>query len=317
MQPGQAAPARLGFVTRYDDLINRTRAGETILIDGATGSESIRRGAPPLPNGWSGGAVLSHPDAVREIHADYIDLGAAVVVANTFATGQNVLRDAGVPETFEEVNRRAVELALDARAASDDVVVAAGVSNWSFSGDRPGLGTLCDDTARQAAMFAAAGAELLILEMMVDIPRMTATLDGVATVDLPVWVGFSLGPEEGCEPDEIGDPVELQEGDLLRDAVAVAREYPNVDAMVIMHSDVRVTERGIEALRAEYDGPIGAWAHAAGAEGDEIVFDDVITPEEYVAYVPAWRAAGATLIGGCCGIGPEHIRAIVATGALD
>jgi len=132
-----------------------------------------------------------------------------------------------------------------------------------------------------------------------------------------VWVGFSLGPEEGCEADEIGDPVELREGGLLRDAVAIARGYPDVEAMVIMHSDVRVTERGIQALRAAWDGPLGAWAHASASDGYAIVHDGVISPDEYVAHVPAWRAAGATLIGGCCGIGPDHIRAIVTSGSLD
>lgn len=305
-------------MTPYPDLITRARAGEPILIDGATGSECLRRGAPTMPNGWSGGAVSSHPDIVRSVHADYLSLGASVIVANTFATGQNILRDAGVPESFETVNRHAVELALQARHEADatDVVVAAGVSNWSFSGDRPGLGTLCDDTARQAAVFEKAGAELLVLEMMVDIPRMTATLDGVATVDLPVWVGFSLGPEEGCEADEIGDPVELREGGLLRDAVAVACQYPRVDAMVIMHSDVRVVERGVQALRAAWDGPIGAWGHAAAVIDGVFTHDGVVSPDEYLSRVPSWRAAGATMIGGCCGIGPAHIGAIVDSGVL-
>ena len=86
----------------------------------------------------------------RSIHTDYLKLGARVIVANTFATGANILRDVGAPERFEEVNRRAVKIA-DARAAAgpaaDHVVVGAGISNWSFSGDRPDLVTLRDDTA--------------------------------------------------------------------------------------------------------------------------------------------------------------------------
>ena len=95
---------------RYGRLIKRARAGERILIDGGTGSECIRRGVPELPNGWSGGAALSNPDIVRQIHADYVALGADLVVSNTFATGKNVLEDAGVAEDFEAYNHRAVEL---------------------------------------------------------------------------------------------------------------------------------------------------------------------------------------------------------------
>ena len=164
--------------------------------------------------------------------------------------------------------------------------------------------------AAQAATMRDAGAELLILEMMVDIPRMTATLDGATTVGLPVWVGFSLGPEEGCEADEIGDPIELREGGLLSDAVAIAAAYPGVDAMVIMHSDVRVAERGVHGLRAEWNGPVGVWAHAAGMVDGEIIHDGIITPGQYASHVPAWQAAGATMIGGCCGIGPSHMAEV-------
>ena len=306
---------------RYDDLLADARAGQPILIDGGTGSECIRRGVPHSEHGWSGAAALSHPEIVGSIHTDYLKLGARVIVANTFATGANILRDVGVPERFEDVNHRAVEIALDARAAAgraaDRVVVGAGISNWSFSGDRPDLVTLRDDTAAQAAIMRDAGAELLILEMMVDIPRMKATLEGSSGAGLPIWVGFSLGPEEGCEADEIGDPIELREGGLLRDAVSIASDYEAVDAMVIMHSDVRVAERGIRGLQAAWNGPVGVWAHAARMVDGAIVHDGVISPAEYAAHVPAWRDAGATMIGGCCGIGPSHIAELAPLLAAD
>ena len=61
-------------MTRYDRLMARLEAGETILIDGATGTEVGRRGVPELPNAWNGGAALSHPDVLREVHQDYIRL---------------------------------------------------------------------------------------------------------------------------------------------------------------------------------------------------------------------------------------------------
>ncbi len=301
-------------MSHYDELIADARAAKPILIDGGTGSECIRRGVPESNHGWSGAAALTHPEIVKAIHADYLTLGARVIVANTFATGANILRDVGKPDRFEEVNRCAVEIALDARAAAgtaaEQVVVGAGISNWSFSGDRPDLVTLREDTAAQAAIMRDAGAELLILEMMVDIPRMTATLDGATTASLPIWVGFSLGPEQGCEADEIGEPIELREGGLLRDAVAIASDSPPVDAMVIMHSDVRVAERGVQALHATWTGPVGVWAHAAGMVDDKIIHDGIVSPLEYAAHVPAWRAAGATMVGGCCGIGPSHMAEV-------
>jgi len=301
---------------RYGRLIKRARAGERILIDGGTGSECIRRGVPELPNGWSGGAALSNPDIVRQIHADYVALGADLVVSNTFATGKNVLEDAGVAEDFEAYNHRAVELAIEARERAgppaDRVVVAGGISNWSFSGDRPSLETLHKNTVEQAKIMGDAGAELISLEMMVDLPRMTATLDAVSSVDLPIWVGLTIGPEEGHDVSKLSAEIELREGGPLTEAVELAKGYGRVDAFCLMHSDVRLTERGVGMIRERWDGPLGAYAHAANLVDGELTFDDSITPEAYAAYEPAWRFAGATMIGGCCGIGPDHMRAVAA-----
>lgn len=300
-------------MTRYDDLMKRARAGERIVIDGATGSECLRRGVPELSNGWSGGAALTHPDIVREIHADYIALGADLIASNTFATGRNVLADAGVADQFETCNRQAVELAVQAREQSgaDHVVIAGCVSNWSFSGDRPSLDVLRENTVEQVAIIRDAGADLLSLDMMVDIPRMTATLDAASTSGLPLWMGLTIGPEEGHDVDGLGSQVQLREGGALADAVNLAKSYDNVEAMCLMHSDVRLTERGLQVIREHWDGPVGAFAHSARVKGGRLSFEDNITPEEYAAYVPTWQSAGATMIGGCCGIGPEHLRLVV------
>lgn len=301
-------------MSRYDDLITRARAGERILIDGATGSEALRRGAPELPNGWSGGAALSHPEIVQQIHADYIALGADLVASNTFATGRNVLQDAGVGDDFEAYNRRAVELAVAARGAagpkSNHVVVAGGISNWSFSGDRPTLEVLRDNTTEQATIMRDAGAQLISLEMMVDLPRMRATLDAVSTVGLPVWVGLTVGPEEGHPVEELDAVIQLSEGGSLVEAVALAKTYDCVDALCVMHTDVRLMERCIAAVNEHWDGPLGAYAHACVLVDGQLVFEDSITPAAYAAHEPAWHAAGATMIGGCCGIGPDHLHAV-------
>ena len=103
----------------------------------------------------------------------------------------------------------------------------------------------------------------------------------------------------------------LRSGDLLSEAVEIAKRYESVDAMCIMHSDVRLTERGIEVLRAGWDGPICAYAHAAQESDGDLYFEDNISPQEYADYEPAWVNAGASIIGGCCGIGPKHMAALV------
>ncbi|MEO8851331.1 MAG: homocysteine S-methyltransferase family protein, partial [Allobranchiibius sp.] len=218
-------------MTRLDNVMSQIDAGATVLIDGGTGTECERRGVPVLDGAWSSGGALSHPEIVREVHQDYIAAGARVVIANTFSTHRHALEAAGVADNFVAYNRHACELAAQARqAAGDDaVVVAAGISNWTFTGRHPELDVLRRNTAEQAEAMASGGAELLILEMMVDIDRMRATLDGTRASGLPVWVGFTCGTVDGRPVSDDGVP-RLRDGEPLADAIAALEDF-DVDAV--------------------------------------------------------------------------------------
>ena len=215
-------------MSRYEKLLKRLQIGAQVMIDGGTGTEVERRGVPQLENAWNGGGALSHPDIVRGIHMDYISHGAEIVISNTFATSRNLLEDAGVPELFTDYNRRGIELACEARDAMDrqDVLVAGGISHWSFSGRLPSLDDLRDGASEQTKIMERAGADLIMLEMMIEIPRMLAVLEGAQTSGLPVWVGFSCAPDingamclQAGETDANG-VVKAGGGETLVDAIA-------------------------------------------------------------------------------------------------
>lgn len=290
-------------MTRLDALL----AGDgLVILDGGTGTECERRGVPVLADAWSGGSALTHPDVLRGIHADYIAAGAQVIIANTFATHRHVLEAAGVAEDFVDHNRRAVQLAVQARdAAGTETVVAAGISNWTFTGEHPPLDVLRDNAAEQSSVHAAAGAELLILEMMVDINRMRATLQGAATAGLPIWVGLTSG-SYGAPPAE--DTVaRLRDGETISDAIAALHGY-DVGALAIMHTDVTLVESCLDVVLPEWDGTVGVYAHSGSFVGGSWVFDDVISPTDYAQHARRWRERGVRVIGGCCGTRPEHVR---------
>ena len=219
-------------MNQYHKLMQRIRAGECILIDGATGTEIERRGVPQLENAWNGGGALSHPEILRAVHEDYLRLGAEIIISNTFATHYYALHDAGEAECFEAYNRRGVELAIEARdrLKTPGALVAAGISYWSWSGNHPNLKNLKTATERQVDILANAGADLFMLEMMIDIDRMLILLDAAQSTNLPVWVGFT------CEPDSRG-VVCLRNGEPLSDALA-AIENRKVDLVNIMHTEV-------------------------------------------------------------------------------
>jgi homocysteine S-methyltransferase len=283
-------------MSRYDDLMSRIAAGEKILIDGATGTEMERRGVPGHDNGWFGGAALSHPDVLRAVHAEYIDMGANVVISNTFGTHMGVLRDAGAESDFEELNRLSVELAVEARDAGGrpEVVVAAGISHWSWIGEDPPLDQLERDATEQLRIMADAGAELIILEMMVSIERMLRLITAAKTTGLPIWVGFSVGEEDGSIPDP--HVMTLRSNEPLADAIDALAGL-GVDLINIMHTDVTHIDACLDVMMERWPGPIGVYAHSWAG----------IDPADYAARSERWLERGVNLVGGCCGTVPEHI----------
>lgn len=297
------------MTTRYEKLIDRVRAGEHVMIDGGTGSEMERRGTPRLDNAWTGGAALSDPEIVREVHLDYIESGANLIISNTFATHKGVLRDAAMEADFESLNRRAVELAVEARDAAGrpDVVVAGGMSHWSFSGDDPPLDELERDALEQATIMAEAGAEVLVLEMMISIDRMTRLLQAAQTTGLPIWVGFTVGTDDGIL--QTPGVMTLRSGELLADGIAALDGF-DIDLIAIMHSDVGLVDPCLDVMIDAWQGPIGVYAHSGIFVDGQWSYDDVITPSDYATLCRGWLDRRVHVIGGCCGTRPEHMHAI-------
>lgn len=287
---------------RYDQLLSLIHEGRPILIDGATGTEVERRGVPQLENAWNGGGALSHPDTLREVHEDYIRAGARIVISNTFATHRSALEDAGVADLFDAYNRRSVELACAAREnlSADHVLVAGGLSHWCWTDNKPTVAALKTNAAEQALIMADAGADLLMLEMMIEIDRMLAVLDSALASGLPVWVGLT------CRLDENSNVV-LGDGEPLIDAVAAIRER-KVALVSIMHTDVSIVGQCLDALRSCWNGEVGVYAQSGHFIDGKWIFDDVISADDYAQYVAQWLDQDVRLIGGCCGIGPGHIQ---------
>ena len=293
--------------SRYEALMRKLEGGQCVLIDGGTGTEVERRGVPQLDGAWNGGAALTHPEILQDVHADYLDLGARIVISNTFATGRHTLEPAGLEAGFELYNRRGVEIAVAAREASGhpQALVAGGISHWWWLGDPPTDAVLEANVAEQAAIMRDAGADLIMLEMMSSVDRMVACYRGARASGLPVWVGFSSGPDEGAFEFEDGVPV-LRDGDLLVDALAALAET-DAPVVSVMHTDVTLIDACLDVMAEHWDRAIGVYAHSGRYIDDQWIVGSSIEPEDYGRYAERWLGKGVQVLGSCCGTGPEHI----------
>ena len=120
---------KLKMNEKYIELIKEMHLGKCIMIDGATGTELERRGVPQIPNAWNGGGALSHPEILEEVHKEYIELGARIIITNTFATGKHTLEDANQIHNFEKLNSQGVLIAKKAcKEVNKNSLIAGGIT---------------------------------------------------------------------------------------------------------------------------------------------------------------------------------------------
>ena len=283
------------------------------MIDGATGTELEARGVPMDEAAWSGVANLEFPDVVRDVHEDYIRAGAAVVIANTFATGRSRLEQAGLADRVEEANRRAVSAALEARdrAGRPEVVVAGSLSRAVAFGidgaPQPGgRARLLELNREQADILTAAGAELLALEMIGGADHGEPALEAARATGLPIWLGLSAHRSAG------GELVGLDEAGTAFADVVRELSAPDLAAVLVMHTDVDDVDDALEAVFRGWDGVVGVYPHVGDWTPPNWQFDETFTTDAFVAHARRWVDRGVQILGGCCGLGPAYIRALAA-----
>ena len=281
-------------------------AGGPVCADGAMGTmlfaNGLQFGDPPEV--WN----LAHPDVIRRIQRAYIDAGSQILLTNTFGGNRARLKLSGHADSVDELNRTAaILLRAEVDAAGGHALVAGDIGP---SGEivEP-LGTLpyaeaVDIFHEQAASLIAGGVDLIWIETMSDLNEIKAAIEGVrraspsialiatmtfdtrghtmmgvtpeqAVAALDAWGADAVGGNCGNGPDEL-IPVIAKMHAARPDVVLVAKSNAGMPELVDMRA----------VYRAD--------------------------PDTMAGQVLEMREAGATIVGGCCGSTPDHLRAIAA-----
>ncbi len=300
----------------YKTLKNRLDHGDVVILDGATGTELQRRGVDMDPAAWCGVASLANQAVLTDIHRDYIAAGAEVITANTFASARVVLKQAGYGDQTEAINRAAVEAALRARdlSGNPEVVVAGSLSHMVYlASDRvpppeqmPSEAEAAESFAELAQLLKDAGAELLLLEMMYHPTRTPKVVEAALATGLPVW--FGLSARRGADGRLLSF---FKEADVpLAEIVKMIPER-GIDAAGVMHTGAEITGEALALIHKHYKGPLTAYPDSGYFEMPDWRFHDVIAPSRLEQFYLDWLDQGVQVIGGCCGLTVEHIKAAV------
>jgi S-methylmethionine-dependent homocysteine/selenocysteine methylase len=292
---------------------------DVIVLDGGMGQELLRRTGSTPTSLWSADVMQRHPDAVVEVHRDYIDAGAEVITLNAYSATRCRLDHRGRADDYEPLQRLAVELAHRARteAGADDTVRIAGCLSpfeWSY---RPELAPPFDELVphyAETVELQADGVDLFIAETMASADEGAAAAVAASASGLPVWLAWTLSDDRSGR---------LRSGETIAQAhEALQRRGAVVDALLVNCSLPESIDAALPDLRRAGDDAgvrIGAYANGfqpidlgftSDATVDVLDRRDDLDPDGYLRWVERWVTAGASIVGGCCEIGPAHIRAI-------
>ena len=272
----------------YHDVKRRLDAGEIIVIDGGTGTELQRRGAQMDPSAWCGPASLNNSELLTQVHLDYINAGADVITANTFASSRLMLTPAGYADRVEEINRIAVEAALRARdlatkkSPSRKIAVAGSLSHMlpvaagTAKVDQaqvPSNDELAHAFGELADILKSSGVDHIMLEMMYEPNRVPLALNAALETGLPVWFGMSARRA----PD--GRAISFdQHNEFPLEEITKLIPKTGVDVAGVMHTGAEIVGETLAAIRKNFSGPMSAYPDSGYFEMPDWQFVDVISP---------------------------------------
>ena len=275
-----------------------------VILDGATGTNLQKAGMPVgvCPEQW----VLEHPQAITDLQRAFVEAGTDIVYAPTFTANSIKLEEYGLADKLTEMNAELVRLS---KAAVGDKAYVAGDLTMTGRQLYP-LGDLQFEELfevykEQAKVIAEAGADLFVVETMMSLQETRAAVLAIREVcDLPIMATLTFetdgrtlfGTPAECVPTVLqglgADAVGINCGagpDKMQDIVQKLIEYSDIPVIVKANAGLPELENGQTVYK--------------------------MTPEEFAEHSAALAKMGASILGGCCGTTPEHIKALKA--ALD
>ncbi len=282
----------------------------TLLCDGAMGTLLYSRGIPFEQ--CFDELNLTQPTLVKDIHAEYIRAGAEVVETNTFGANRCKLEAHGLADRVAEINAAGVRLAREvAQPAGRQVFVAASVGPLGVQ--LAPVGSFTREEAHQAfreqvAALASEGPDALIFETFGDLKEITEAIRAAQEVcELPIIAQMTF-TNDGVTP------LGYTPAQVAHALAALKVNVIGVNCSVGPARVLAVMEQMIETVREEARRPALTYFSAqpnAGfpeASGGRIFYPSA--PDYFGDYARRFVDAGVTLVGGCCGTTPDHIRAI-------
>jgi len=280
------------------------------LLDGGVGQEIQKRSMTRAHPLWSVKVMFEKPEIVTKVHRDFIMGGARVISLNTYAASKSRMTNHGFADKLELTHKTAIKLArqsLKESSVKDGSVQVAGCLGPLVASYVPEVSKDYNNSLneyRQLVDLQTGSVDLFLIETMSNIEEARAAITAVKEADKPVFVALTI-------EDDLSN--KLRSGEDLRLAIDVlSNEKPN-GIMLNCSSPEAITEA--MSTMTVLNIPFGGFANgftsitplSPGSTVDNLSARKDLSPKAYAEFASKWIESGATIIGGCCEIGPEHI----------
>jgi S-methylmethionine-dependent homocysteine/selenocysteine methylase/SAM-dependent methyltransferase len=298
----------------YERLEQMIADDRLVILDGGVATE-LQRHRSPAEDGdlWGTWALYRAPRAVLEVHRSYAATGCHVISTDTWSIlsaaeiGPGSASRLVEAQHWMDIARMGVRLArqaVDEAGRTGECAVAFAISEETNSPERR------ETLELLTRALADDPPDLILMETMTLIrePRTFETIELLLETGLPVWLSFRRCRHGVCgvQGQHWGPP----EGDLFGRAARRFEEM-GAGALLINCLPVEHVPGMISWLRDFTTLPLGVYPNLGDYGGREWRFDELVGPAEYATLARGWRDEGAQIIGGCCGVTPEHVRALV------
>ncbi|WP_341368244.1 homocysteine S-methyltransferase family protein [Yoonia sp. BS5-3] len=278
------------------------------LMDGGLGQELVRRASDKPTNLWSTQVMIDHPGLVAAVHRDYREAGARVHVANTYALHRDRLTDTPHADQFEALHDMALREVRSVCVGHGRIAGSLGPLIASY---RPDLHPPHDEAVQlyaEVTALLAPHVDVVIGETIASVAHARAVLEAALPFGKPVWLSMTV---------QDGDGSKLRSGEDLSEVLSLAGD--GAAALLANCAPPETMATAVNIL-ATGDLPFGAFANGFTHIADDFLKDKPtvdalsarqdLTPEAYAKFALGWIDQGATIVGGCCEVGPAHIAAL-------
>ncbi|MDU9003005.1 homocysteine S-methyltransferase family protein [Sedimentitalea todarodis] len=278
------------------------------LLDGSIGQELVKRSGDRATPLWSTRVMMDRPDLVATVHQNYFDAGATIASTNTYAVHRSRLVRVGLEDEVLSLLEVALDQAERARDAHGSGRIA-GVLGPLLASYRPDLKPDPNDAEQKFGELTQAmvpRVDLFLIESVSSVLEAEGVLRATQGCGKPVWLAMTVDDDDGTR---------LRSGERLAGMVPLLDRF-DPDAVLLNCSRPEAVTKGLEKL-AGFGRPFGGYANGFARISEGFLTDaptvDALEqrvdlgPEAYADHAMHWVAQGATIVGGCCEVGPDHI----------